>query len=48
MPFTAAPKRYLFFCPLIHLGSFPFQKAKLKEQVFVQILHGRSLRIWSA
>jgi len=48
LPITAAPKRYLFFSPHIHLGSFTFRKAEVKEQLFVRLLHARSLRIWSA
>ena len=47
LPITSAPKRYLFLCPHIHLGSFPFDKPKLREQVIVRLLHARSLRIWA-
>ena len=47
LPITAALKRYLFLCPHIHLGGIPFQKAKLRDQVVVKLLHARSLRIWS-
>ncbi|HUS58167.1 MAG TPA: hypothetical protein VM141_05920 [Planctomycetota bacterium] len=47
LPFTTAPQRYLFFCPHIHLGGFPFDKPRVKNTVSVELLHTRSLRIWS-
>jgi len=47
LPFTTAPKRYLFLCPHISLGGFPFDKPRVKNVVSVKLLHTRSLRIWA-